>query len=59
MNENDLKCCGNCVYRTSTNMGDYFSEGCTEQYLLPSWKYCDKWKSDGIYHVQRLNANYV
>lgn len=53
MNENDLKCCGNCLHRNHVNMGDYFEEFCGERHTTGSYEYCDEWAFDGLHRELR------
>lgn len=46
MEIDDLKCCGNCIYRISMDMGDYFRSGCSHGKITQSFERCDKWEFD-------------
>jgi hypothetical protein len=49
---NDLKCCGNCSYRSCIDNGDVYNEHCIEGKLLSSWDKCADWKYNGLNGVQ-------
>lgn len=53
MNVEDLKCCGNCRFRVSTNMGEYSEEMCALKENSESFQYCDKWDYDGLHREIR------
>lgn len=53
MNENDLKCCGNCLYRVANDMGDCSSEGCGQGNNTASYEYCNEWEYDGLHRERR------
>jgi len=38
----DLKCCGNCTYRTSLDMGNYMQESCNMKYADSSCMRCER-----------------
>ena len=44
----NLKCCGNCLHRSTIDMGSYSDETCDKDNNLSSWQYCEKWEFDGI-----------
>lgn len=44
----NLKCCGNCLHRSTIDMGSYSDETCNYDNNLASWQYCGKWEFDGI-----------
>ena len=44
----NLKCCGNCMHRSTIDMGSYSDETCDKDNNLSSWQYCKKWEFDGI-----------
>ena len=53
MNENDLKCCGNCLHRNSMDNGDCFEEICKKGHDTGSFEYCDEWEFDGLHNELR------
>ncbi|GEM_PF-6084235 len=56
MNENDLKCCGNCLYRNGVDMGDCFEENCEQRHHTSSFEYCDEWAFDGLHRELRTEG---
>ena len=50
--QSDLKCCGNCVNRESTDRGGSYAEGC-EYYTESSYGWCHKWEYDGLTRKNR------
>jgi len=44
----DLKCCGNCLYRQSIDMGNDFSEKCEFGNHMESSAYCGSWTWDNL-----------
>lgn len=53
MNIEDLKCCGNCSHRVTTDMGDCHEEICCLRQNFASYQYCDKWDYDGLFRELR------
>jgi hypothetical protein len=49
---NDLKCCGNCSYRSVNVSVDGDEEYCIKGNLLSSWGKCTNWKYNGLNGVQ-------
>jgi len=49
MTIDDLKCCGNCMYRNAFEFLDenYVNENC-KFFLKPSCELCGKWEFDGM-----------
>jgi len=54
MQPNDLKCCGNCIYRYSVDMGDNYEERCIKGRNKESHKMCTEWNFDGLYYIDRV-----
>ena len=55
INLEDLKCCGNCSFRKSLDMGDNFSETCTGNLSIKqSYGYCSEWQYDELLQKDRL-----
>ena len=52
-NQEDLKCCGNCAQRVSTDMGLTHEEVCCLRQNTASFMYCDKWSYDGLHRELR------
>jgi len=50
LNINDLKCCGNCVFRCSIDMGNAVEENCIKnrENITSSSEYCDDWMYDDL-----------
>jgi len=44
----NLKCCGNCRYRESIDMGNDFSEKCEFGNHMESSAYCESWDFDNL-----------
>ena len=44
----DLKCCGNCLHRSTLDMGNYSDETCNKDHNTSSWQYCKLWEYDNI-----------
>ena len=45
----DLKCCGNCIYRTAMNQGGSSCEVCDQnKETFHSYEYCKYWEYDGL-----------
>ena len=49
----NLKCCGNCYFRHSLDMGDYHSEICKKKYHTESNCKCSKWRFDLLTALDR------
>jgi hypothetical protein len=49
---NDLKCCGNCYYRSCIVTVNGRKEYCKKNNFLSSWDKCADWKYNGLNGVQ-------
>ena len=52
----DLKCCGNCLNREATDMGDSVEEFCKKRHITASYEYCDEWEFDGLHRELRTEG---
>jgi hypothetical protein len=54
IDEDDLKCCGNCSNRDAVDMGDYMSETCRNKKITQSCEICREWEYDKMIFHRRI-----